>query len=129
MRISDWSSDVCSSDLKGVLRLGEDLDQRLIVEILQRCDDRKAADEFGDQTEFQQILRLALAQKLPGAAFLGRCDMGAKADGFRLQPVANDLFQTCERAAADEEDVRRIHLQEFLQIGRASCRERVCKYV
>src|SRR3546814_20560731 len=40
--------------------------------------------------------------------------MGAKADGFRLQPVANDLFQTCERAAADEEDVRRIHLQEFL---------------
>src|SRR3546814_7666994 len=53
MRISDWSSDVCSSDLilhveqfsilfdKGVLRLGEDLDQRLIVEILQRSDDRK----------------------------------------------------------------------------------------
>src|SRR3546814_10783080 len=93
MRISDWSSDVCSSDLdrdqgivsegqfhilhveqfsilfdKGVLRLGEDLDQRLIVEILQRCDNRKAADEFGDQTEFQQILRLALAQKQIGSA-------------------------------------------------------------
>src|SRR3546814_11117393 len=79
MRISDWSSDVCSSDLdrdqgivsegqfhilhveqfsilfdKGVLRLGEDLDQRLIVEILQRCDNRKAADEFGDQTRSEE---------------------------------------------------------------------------
>src|SRR3546814_16952932 len=95
MRISDWSSDVCSSDLKGVLRLGEDLDQRLIVEILQRCDDRKAADEFGDQTEFQQILRLALAQKLPCAAFLGRCGMGAKADRSEERRVGKEGVSTC----------------------------------
>src|SRR3546814_16753472 len=60
MRISDWSSDVCSSDL------------------------------------------------------LGRGDMGAEADGLRLQPVADDLFQSRKGAAADEQDVGRVDLEEFL---------------
>src|SRR5690606_41472825 len=48
------------------------------------------------------------------AGLLGIGDMGAEPDRTLLQPVADDLFQPRERAAADEQDVGRIHLQEFL---------------
>src|SRR4051794_35498689 len=42
-----------------VLRLDQDLDQRRLVEIEERRDDRQAADELGDQAELEQILGLA----------------------------------------------------------------------
>ena len=61
-----------------VLRLGQDLLQRLFVEILERRDDRQTADEFGDQTEFQQILGLNLAEDFAGAAVVGRLHLGAR---------------------------------------------------
>src|SRR3546814_4677806 len=79
MRISDWSSDVCSSDLLAILRIG-------LLESL-RCGDDAVADV--------------------GAAFL----------------VAG-LVQRKDHIARK--------LAGFLddrEIGRASCRERVCQYV
>ena len=36
-----------------VLRLGQDLDQRLLVEILERRNDRQPADELGDEAVLQ----------------------------------------------------------------------------
>ena len=45
---------------QAVLRLGEDVDQRVLVELVQRGDDRQAADELGDQAELEQVLRLHL---------------------------------------------------------------------
>src|SRR3546814_10175576 len=66
MRISDWSSDVCSSDL------------------------------------------LALPP------LVGAGDMRAETDRLALQAVADDLFEAAERAARDEQYVRRVDLQEFL---------------
>ncbi len=45
-----------------VLRLLQDLDQRLDVEVFQRRDHRQTADEFGDQAELEQIFRLGLTQ-------------------------------------------------------------------
>ncbi len=55
-----------------VLRLGQDLHQRVLVEILQRRDDRQTADEFRDQAELQQILRLDVAEDFAGAAVVRR---------------------------------------------------------
>src|SRR3546814_3941021 len=69
MRISDWSSDVCSSDLPGVVHPGEG------IELLEEVD------EWRDQ------------EALP-EAFAGKGDH-----------------------------------QRDQEIGRASCRERVCQYV
>jgi hypothetical protein len=46
-----------------VLRLGQDLDQRFLVEVFQRRDHRQTADEFRNQAELQQIFRLDLAQE------------------------------------------------------------------
>src|SRR5581483_11705363 len=53
---------------QGVLRLREDLLQRRLIEILQSGDHRQAADEFGDQTILEQVLRLDLAEDFAGAA-------------------------------------------------------------
>src|SRR3546814_8475183 len=79
LRISDWSSDVCSSDLGDAVGVG-------------------AARQFGGQG---QCLRLhGVGADLNRAS--RRCGLGRLAAGGE---------QRCE------------------QIGRASCRERVCQYV
>jgi hypothetical protein len=47
---------------QGVLRLGQDLDQGRLVEILERREHRQTADEFRNQAELHQIFRLDIAQ-------------------------------------------------------------------
>jgi hypothetical protein len=44
----------------------------------------------------------------------GILHLGAKADARALAALRDDLFQPGKGAAADEQDVRRVHLQEFL---------------
>src|SRR3546814_10782603 len=98
MRISDWSSDVCSSDL----------DQR----------DRAAR-------------RLAES----GEALLGEVAQGRarKAAGF----VRVGAFErrTGDRGVGDDQRVEALvggdarDVVDIGEIGRASCRERVCQYV
>src|ERR1700694_5026203 len=47
-----------------VLRLGEDPHDVLLVQVVQRHDDRQAADELGDEPVLQKILRLKVLQRL-----------------------------------------------------------------
>ena len=61
-----------------VLRLGQDLDQRRLVEVFQRRQNRQAADEFRDQAEFQQIFGLDLAEDVAGAAVFRRCNLSRR---------------------------------------------------
>src|SRR3546814_3446297 len=83
MRISDWSSDVCSSDLR------------------QQHDPQ------------QGHARPCVAARDLGAGDLGAIDLGLK----RIAPcIADFAMYFLTRKRAD-------------QIGRASCRERVCQYV
>src|SRR3546814_10471398 len=84
MRISDWSSDVCSSDLAGVLPKGRQQQQR-------------RTDHKGGQRDIE-------FDRAKGAEKLGQ----------REQHIGEGRNE--QRAAVD-------------QIGRASCRERVCQYV
>src|SRR3546814_16365408 len=100
MRISDWSSDVCSSDLR--------------AKAAQGCLSRSDTDHVSPTVpcpSFGDVGRKFADQKLI-AASLFRCDQAetrcATAHcGFRT-------FIWADRA---------------VKIGRASCRERVCKYV
>src|SRR3546814_9501041 len=85
MRISDWSSDVCSSDL----RLAFDTRRRRRLRPDGGSGDRKGQ-----------------ARRIPGD--LGRRDR-----------------RLAEAVAADS----RSGLAPAVEIGRASCRERVCQYV
>src|SRR3546814_15212416 len=86
MRISDWSSDVCSSDL--------------LANVYYEC----GATAAGDSWHAQVIALLELsAELLPG-------------------PSSYELTQALN-VAADEAS------PDNMEIGRASCRERVGQYV
>src|SRR3546814_1657458 len=89
MRISDWSSDVCSSDLRW----------------LQLCRDIHDVDRIGRPEQRHQR-----RGELRG----GLDDLGPFAS-LRVKLAHTDYTHT--EFESDEE------------IGRASCRERVCQYV
>src|SRR5260370_22968749 len=97
-----------------VLGLGQNELERGLVEILERRCDRKTADEFRDQAVLQRVLRLDLAEDLALLSILGRDDLGAEADRARSAARRNDLLEAGERAAAHEQDIGGVDLQEFL---------------
>src|SRR3546814_4643310 len=98
MRISDWSSDVCSSDLKFCS-----------LQPQQGQFDFRSLDRLMDFAAQNQMTvrghNLVWHQCLPGW-------------------VANGKFSR-------EEAIKllRDHIYTVVEIGRASCRERVCQYV
>src|SRR3546814_5788955 len=92
MRISDWSSDVCSSDLD---RHQDGQRDHFLDRVVEQADDL-GGDKGCTQIDHQ-----------PGKTPARRVDHG--------------LVEIVLADAGELEDV--------LQIGRASCRERVCQYV
>src|SRR3546814_11553650 len=96
MRISDWSSDGCSSDLTAFTRFLED--GRV-------CLSNNAAE--------RALRGIALGRK--SWLFCGSDRGGQRA------AVMYSLIATARLNDVDP--------QAWLEIGRASCRERVCKYV
>src|SRR3546814_20503074 len=109
MRISDWSSDVCSSDLFGGQFLGR--------EHLAFTEAQWADDLAGEHPVLDLICRTF--------------DVGdAK--------IARGRFDLVDRRRRDDRDAVALRLMRLddrarlgvnLEIGRASCRERVCQYV
>src|SRR3546814_14256289 len=107
MRISDWSSDVCSSDLIGPRRLNDFSGNafyrltgaRLGVQAsgeVHKLNYLRSLDDERDYTSYRGALR-----------------------GFyRMSPLINLYVQ----GYVNRRDFRQ-------EIGRASCRERVCQYV
>src|SRR3546814_11736633 len=105
MRISDWSSDVCSSDLVLAKReaarraLAADLDADLADHVMHHEQWMRARDTL--QPLAEQRVRLETASYGAGRA--------------RLVDIA-DAYGALDDATLPE-------------LRRASCRERVCKYV
>src|SRR3546814_18111901 len=112
MRISDWSSDVCSSDLARFAQGGE---------------------FFGRSAEDRGVAAFQAYHALPGGrrfdqhrvdrALVFRMAARPFADADHLGPGRNQR----EHAVANERVVEDA-IGAPNQIGRASCRERVCKY-
>src|SRR3546814_19737034 len=109
MRISDWSSDVCSSDLQA-----------------------------GDSTFHWGVLTEVSATPLYNLGSIGRFYH----DEFGISIARYCKFTSFEKTIAKATPVglntrlnqhwvltNRIDLSDPEQIGRASCRERVCQYV
>src|SRR3546814_16882966 len=109
MRISDWSSDVCSSDLIGFENGQVGHGGSAILKLSKK----KGAEALPRHPDSSPIAGLCFRQgslglsndRLEGVAFM-HCDIG------------QDL--------AIQFDTRKL---QTVQIGRASCRERVCQYV
>src|SRR3546814_20079533 len=107
MRISDWSSDVCSSDLPGLSRFYLSLDDDLLR-------------IFGQQTLFARMMN----SQLPDGEAV-------------VSPWITKAIETAQKKVeARNYDIRKqvveydnVMNDQRKEIGRASCRERVCQYV
>src|SRR6266511_3535905 len=97
-----------------VLRLGEDIDQGLPVEVVHIRDDRQASDELGDQPVLQQIFGQDVAEDLAEILLLQAPDVGTEADALAAHAALDDPLQAREGTAADEQDVRGVDLDELL---------------
>src|SRR5690606_30754112 len=99
---------------EGVLRLAQDADQGIPVEARDRADDRQPADELGDEPVLEQVLRLDLLEQGRGVLLVVAVDVGGEADAAAADAVLDDALEPGERTAADEQDVRRVDLDELL---------------
>ena len=98
-----------------VLRLSENLDQRVDVEFLKGSDDRQPPDELGNQAVAHEVFGLQFPQHFTDVlGFVLALHLRGEADTALLRAIPNDLVQARESPSADEQDIRRIHLQEFL---------------
>src|SRR3546814_18279857 len=111
MRISDWSSDVCSSDLRIAEVLGR-LPKRLVRDILEHLPpESRPMDPMSITTEMM----------VPGTV----ADL--------MEPLNGKLPETATVQEAIDflrgaDNARQItYLYTVDEIGRASCRERVCQ--
>src|SRR5262249_25335585 len=99
---------------QGVLRLPEDPLEGPLVELFKSGQHGQPSDEFGNEAVLQQILWRNLAEDFAGAAVF-RCDyMTAEPDRARPRACRDDLLEPSEGAAAHEQNIGGIDLQEFL---------------
>src|SRR3546814_17226668 len=109
MRISDWSSDVCSSDLT-LLQLAQRFYDPAEGRICLNGIDLRRADPADVRAHMAVVPQetVIFAASARDNLRYGRWD------------ATDDQIWAAARAA---------HAEDFLQkIGRASCRERVCQY-
>src|SRR3546814_5837877 len=112
MRISDWSSDVCSSDL-------EKRNCKIIG---------LSVDPVGDHDRWLADIKDATGGEVR-YPIIGDHDLNV-AKLYGMLP-AGEAGTSEGRTAATNQTVRTVFLigPDKLKIGRASCRERVCQYV
>src|SRR3546814_17671136 len=108
MRISDWCSDLCSSDLAAVINVVPNASRMQpcadTFAIVLALPDRHPCLDFIDHPAARRECRVAMA--------------GADPDPDR---------EIAQRQCADP--VHRLGIDDIEEIGRASLRERVCQYV
>src|SRR3546814_16408158 len=108
MRISDWSSDVCSSDLLPIPGKG-------------------ALDgELGLAIGVDWTLRVVFRD---GRGLRHAVDGGGRGEDERPDPGRHHGIEEAERLDYVVGVVECRIFVRFAEIGRASCRERVCQYV
>src|SRR3546814_8943369 len=122
MRISDWSSDVCSSDLKAVYRrLGCPVrpGSAVFLDVLARARDAGAAPP-APQHLYPALVEALRAQRQSMSDLENEPILSV--DGAYATPRATLVALRPPRCLQEALPVVR-------EIGRASCRERVCQYV
>src|SRR4051812_2928498 len=97
-----------------VARLGEDRDEVVTGQLMDGAHDREAADELRDEPVVDEILRQALLEDLALVLVGLGGDRRAEPDALVAHAALDDLVEIRERAAADEQDVRRVDRQELL---------------
>src|SRR3546814_19099200 len=112
MRISDWSSDVCSSDLR----------------ILDPSSAQLGIDALGYEPEQKDAYMKSLAQPQGMILVTGPTGSGKTVSLY----TGLNILNTDDINISTAEDPAEINLpgvNQVNEIGRASCRESVCQYV
>ena len=73
-----------------VFRLGEDADQLLFIQLIQRDHDGQAAHKFGNQAVLDQVLRAKLLERGVDIFFLLALELAAEAQRLFADAVFND---------------------------------------
>src|SRR3546814_13206642 len=120
MRISDWSSDVCSADL---------LDQAFVPrELILRANDRLTVVRLPVRTQkivaLGAVALLAWTLLATGALVVQDRVIAGKNRAIENQTLA--YFELLSDGSEYHDQFAQITEN---QIGRASCKERVCQYV
>src|SRR3546814_20518295 len=105
MRISDWSSDVCSSDLAYIS--------------IQRRVDALSVVHRNHYAELEVHPGIGVRSLISELSVSLRGSMPEDAPNVAIHVQSDHLFVSQDVAVP----------VAFLKIGRASCRERVCQYV
>src|SRR3546814_19677710 len=116
MRISDWSSDVCSSDL-----MGGSFAYHRELELFQRAG--------YTAPEVLRLATLGMAEYLGQDEDLGSIEDGKLADFFLVTADPTKDLKALKAISMVVANGTVYFPSEIYQIGRASCRERVCQYV
>src|SRR3546814_19626243 len=118
MRISDWSSDVCSSDLLVEQRLLEALERAIGF----RHDPCTGALEQRQRFHLRHDLRYELDRAGAGADHRDRfaAEVVIVIPARRMKHLAAEILDALE--------LRCRGAVELTELGRESCRERVCQY-
>src|SRR3546814_1058889 len=129
MRISDWSSDVCSSDLLGE---GGHVGQRRHA--LGGADGQAAhLALFDERQRRRHLVEIEIhlpAQQVGGGGRVALVVHGGPARArHRLQQFADQVVGGAGARRGHVELARVFLGQGQQEIGSASCRERVCQYV
>src|SRR3546814_18496776 len=128
MRISDWSSDVCSSDLAARLRPGSVRVQSSLDVALQAPAEAFLRERLRDLARDGAGQGAVLVVDLDG----NRVRAYASADHAHPPGVGIDAVQTPRQPGSALQPLLYAQALERgwrPEFGRASCRERVCTYV
>src|SRR3546814_3778950 len=130
MRISDWSSDVCSSDLESLPALREAADDAAIVRVFVDAV-AIAAEQRDDLIEEFSAARpdprdILEKDDRNRAVFVG---LEREPDSAQGEPVERLVFVGRRMDRCEKTREALAGRRKKQQIGRASGRERVCQYV
>src|SRR5436190_1913483 len=95
------------------LRLLLEHQQRLAPLLGERGDHGQPPDELGDQSELEQVLGLHLVKPLALRALDLARDVRVEPHPLHADPALDDRLEVAERAAAQEQDVRGVDLEEL----------------
>ena len=98
----------------GVLGLGQDRHQVVLVKRLRLGDDGRTSHKLGDHAKGVEVLREHLTQQVVLVDRSGAGDLGVEAHALVAHAIGDDLIQTHKGTAADEQDVGRVDLQQLL---------------
>src|SRR3546814_14510811 len=124
MRISDWSSDVCSSDLAITEVIESERQAPTLDDLAALCGfSRRHLVRVFRNTTGRTIGQHILEMRIHRAkSLLLRRDLLVKQVAFQCGYSSSAAFAAAFRQTTG-------HSPQAFQIGRASCRERVCKAV